>query len=171
MKVKDNKMLLMLVFLVCLFFGCIDENSKESRNAKPQILFDAVDVLGKNSSEVDKVFGKPSYISRNSYVPGGYRYYVYKKELGIFFNDENKNTEASGVLYIFDQTIPNAIEAAYLVGIDLSNIKPYDQEKSKDYLLSKYKTIEKGKKIGIYFEQVVYFDKKQEDVIKIFLDE
>ncbi len=138
----NNKIFLTLFFLLIMFCGCVDEKDNETKNekVKTQIIFDAVDILGKNSSEVDKMFGKPNEIVT------GYRYYIYKKELGIFFEDENKNTKATGVLYIFDRTITDAIEAASLLGIDLSNIKPYEQVKLENYALSKYKTIEKGKK-------------------------
>jgi hypothetical protein len=180
-----SKKRILFLILASFSFSCVENNkimqhnqnlqnatvSKEQKAKPTKFLFDAVDLLGKKPSQIDKIFGKPDIQQGKSKsdptVKSHWRWYKYEKELAVFIDEDTRNGVASSITLIFKTDPTDVKEAAKMVGINLEGQKPV---KSQDFGVGKEERYElnvKGKSIVVYFFKAA----KSEDTIKVFYNE
>ena len=113
-------------------------------------------MLGKKPDEVDKILGTPYLVQptaskTNPTLKSYYRYYKFEKDLGVFFDKDNARDYAVVIRLIFENNPKDSAEAASLLGIDLTGLKPKIDEdkyaKEEDYDDLRLK----GKRIRVRF--------------------
>ena len=171
-----------IMFFLCpiLMLGCIDNrnnnassnghgNVKNQKAESTRFLFDAVNILGKTSPEIEKILGKPYLVTGESKseptVKSRWHWYKYETDLSVFFDRDSQNDIATTITLIFSKKPADAIEAAWILGINLNGRTPSISNpvaglKQYDYLGLE----EKGKRFEVHF----FKSDKGDDTIKVW---
>ena len=165
----NKKVSVILFALIILSLSCVNKKPESQNAQKSKVLFDAVELLGKKPDEVDKILGTPHLIqptASKTYptLKSYYRWYKFEKDLAVFFDKDNSRDYAVVVRLIFQNNPKDSAEAASLLGIDLTGLKPkIDEDKYEE----DYDDIQlKGKRVRIRFSKC----KGCEDSISVSLE-
>lgn len=167
------RFILTSLFLFIFLTACVQKSaqSNDSVRQDSKVLFDALNIIGRTSSGVDAIFGKPYLVTGESKsdptLKSRWNWYRYEKDLSIFFDRDTRNDIATSITLIFKNRPKDANEAASMVGIDLSGRNATETTNDGSFMQETFRDLMKN---GNRYVVVFASEEKGDSTIKVFTD-